>query len=115
MLEMESYLLPKMGKLDKWASQNLTGNYKFGCFSAVQARCLMSMVQMVMEQLDKLETTPPQEPTPPKNECNPQSSQWAKGGASAEKTSTGARKPSQPFVCFKYRKEGHQRPQQQGN
>ena len=35
-----------------------------------------------------------QEPTPPKNGRNPQSLQQAKGGASAEKTSTGARKHS---------------------
>ena len=48
-----------------------------------------------------------QEPTPPKNGRNPQSSQQAKGGASAEKMSTGARKLSQPFICFKCVKEGH--------
>ena len=88
--------------------------------ASVQSKqdALMDIVRVVMERLDKLETTPPQEPTPPKNGCNPQSSQRAKGGASAEKTSTGATS----FVCFKCGKEGHiargcraRRTQQQGN
>ena len=92
--------------------------------ASVQSKqdALMDMVRVVMERLDKLETTPSQEPMPPKNGGIPRSSQRAKGGASAEKTNTGARKPPQPFICFKCGKEGHiacgcraQRPQQQGN
>ena len=125
-LEMESYLLPRTGRVGQ-VGLTEPEPATTSLVASVQSKqdALMDMVRVVMERLDKLETTkptPPQEPMPPKNGGNPRSSQRAKGEASAEKTNTGARKPPQPFVCFKCGKEGHiargcraQRPQQQGN
>ena len=89
-LEMESYLLPRMGRVGQVGlTEPEPATTSF--VDSVQSK--MDMVRVVMEWLDKLETTkplPPQEPMPPKNGGNPRSSQWAKGGASAEKTSKKA-------------------------